>query len=709
MALKVPSYVGKRFGDFVCLKQLGSGSFGIVHVWKNQVTGERLALKKCRFGPEVLISEKHCEQWRQEVDIMLRIQHLNLVKCRKPPDDLLHLDANSALPLLCMEYCTGGDLRKFLNQGNNCAGLSEDEVKNAVTDIASALGFLHNRRIIHRDLKPENIVLDLSDDARIVFKLIDLGYAKELGQSSLALSFVGTLQYIAPELFLEMPYTKAVDYWSLGLITFEIITGVRPFLPNLSPGQWMQHVSKKSADDICIYQDHLNEEEIIATDKLFPENHLGKSLVSEFEVFLRSLLQWDPNKRGKDESSRLVLFDQLTELISKKRIKVVCMDRKYDKLDYVCSPGSNLQAFKTWLRSEIEITEDSVLLLSASGLEVDNINAEDIVYVYETFYRNTQEYLTEWNQHRKLDIPNLLQTCLKNPRQEIPHQQYKKACSHLYFFVRREHDQCLAMQKGLGILGKYLTHYVKEHNARKQHLFNSEEKCRLLYEFFIDGLGYDMDKYVQSQGKENYISSNQIFDSWVRGRKTMISNMEQIGVDMEIMSRNVAKANSVVKRTQTSLEERLAKPIEMTDLLSQCLQKVEKLKKIPVEGRNEKENAKDVALMAMNCLKLRDKFLSDHFQLISRDCYDILGQMRSLERLQNALQSNMDKFASEIARLQKRRQSDMWKLLNAALGSVSPQLPRGNYAASDSILEENDALSRQLQDLHVKLKQSHDL
>ena len=71
-----------------------------------------------------------------------------------------------------------------------------------LNDIVSALGYLHNRRIIHRDLKPENIVMKQSQ-SRLIYKLIDLGYAKELGVSSLARSFVGTLQYVAPELFLE--------------------------------------------------------------------------------------------------------------------------------------------------------------------------------------------------------------------------------------------------------------------------------------------------------------------------------------------------------------------------------------------------------------------------------------------------------------------------------------------------------------------------
>ena len=193
--------LGKSVGDYACLQQLGTGSFGIVHVWKNKKTGQVLALKKCRFGREVNLSEKHREQWRKEVDILQRLDHPNVIRCMPAPPELVEL-LEEDLPLLCMEFCSGGDLRKVLNDPVNATGLAQDQVLGVVSDLAAALGFLHNRRIIHRDLKPENVVLHHGQD-RIMFKLIDLGYAKELGQSSLALSFVGTLQYLAPELFLR--------------------------------------------------------------------------------------------------------------------------------------------------------------------------------------------------------------------------------------------------------------------------------------------------------------------------------------------------------------------------------------------------------------------------------------------------------------------------------------------------------------------------
>ena len=158
----------------------------------------------------------------REVDIMLRLDHPGVVTCVATPPGLD--PGTEDLPTLCMEFCEEGDLRKELNKPESCRGVPESRVLAILNDITSALGYLHNRRIIHRDLKPENVVLKKSE-TRTVYKLIDLGYAKELGVSSMAQSFVGTLQYVAPELFLGHDYTKSVDYWSLGLLCHEVVTG----------------------------------------------------------------------------------------------------------------------------------------------------------------------------------------------------------------------------------------------------------------------------------------------------------------------------------------------------------------------------------------------------------------------------------------------------------------------------------------------------
>lgn len=65
------------------------------------------------------------------------------------------------------------------------------------------------------------------------YKLIDLGYAKELGEASTTASLVGTLNYVAPELLLGEKYSCSVDYWSLGILFYELVTGTKPFLPTM--------------------------------------------------------------------------------------------------------------------------------------------------------------------------------------------------------------------------------------------------------------------------------------------------------------------------------------------------------------------------------------------------------------------------------------------------------------------------------------------
>lgn len=151
-------------------------------------------------------------------------------------------------------------------------------------------------------------------DGSINFKLIDLGYCKELDQSSLASSFVGTLQYLAPELFISKAYTSAVDNWSFGLLAHEAITGKRPFLPLQTPAQWIPLVSKKSSDDICAVIDNktgkvfqllsvqcsLLKYDLALQAKFEKEislfNNISSTLKHDVERCLRMALEWDPKK-----------------------------------------------------------------------------------------------------------------------------------------------------------------------------------------------------------------------------------------------------------------------------------------------------------------------------------------------------------------------------------------------------------------------------
>ncbi|KAF0310077.1 Inhibitor of nuclear factor kappa-B kinase subunit beta [Amphibalanus amphitrite] len=259
------------------VKDIGSGGFGMVVLWRNVTTDQkigqfiRLTIRSPSPYGSLLSHHGPENRWKKEVEIMLKLNHRGIVSCMPLPGDF-QLDP-AALPRLCMEYCEGGDLRRVrqgyslyvrlcmeyceggdlrrvLLRPENCCGLPELEVRQFLSDITDALCYLHGLRIIHRDLKPENVVLQ-TVHGKPLYKLIDLGYAKELDQSSVCTSFVGTLQYLAPELFLTNKYTCTADYWSLGLVAYEVVTGVRPFLPNMPPAMWMQHVSRKDPSHIA--------------------------------------------------------------------------------------------------------------------------------------------------------------------------------------------------------------------------------------------------------------------------------------------------------------------------------------------------------------------------------------------------------------------------------------------------------------------------
>lgn len=205
-----------------------------------------VAIKKCKFHLSSNLTAKQKERWRKEVEIMKMIKHQNIVSYLEIPMELQEglLKKNpTKLPLLSMEYCQKGNLRHLLQKPKNISGLEEKDIRWILLDITGGLKYLHNLNITHRDIKPDNIVLQQCNirASNTIYKIIDLGYAKELNDS--VVSFVGTLHYLAPEIFETIKYDKSVDYWSLGIMTFEIICGVVPFLPHQSPAERYEFVS----------------------------------------------------------------------------------------------------------------------------------------------------------------------------------------------------------------------------------------------------------------------------------------------------------------------------------------------------------------------------------------------------------------------------------------------------------------------------------
>jgi protein-serine/threonine kinase len=206
---------GISINDFDVLKLLGRGAFGKVFLVRHKQTGVEFAMKV--INKFELNSRNRMIHTQTERDILANSTSVFIIK--------LHYSFQSDEQLfMVMEYASGGSLIQHLRK---LGKFEEDVVQFFTAQILIALDWLHTRGYIYRDLKPENILLD---DTSYV-KLADFGLSKTgiTRPDQQAYSLIGTPGYTAPEILREIGHSKAVDYWSLGVMLFEMLSGTSPF------------------------------------------------------------------------------------------------------------------------------------------------------------------------------------------------------------------------------------------------------------------------------------------------------------------------------------------------------------------------------------------------------------------------------------------------------------------------------------------------
>lgn len=199
--------------DFEVLRVVGRGTYGKVQLVRLKETGQLFAMKS--MSKRVLAESDQVEQTITERSILLRTRNPFLVGA--------HFTFQTDAKLfMILDYVPGGELFGRLKDETT---FSESRVRLYAAEIALGLGHLHSLGLIYRDLKPENILIDLKGH----IKLTDFGLTKEVSDDQTATTFCGTPEYLAPEMLQRQPYTKAVDWWSYGVLIFEMLTGLPPF------------------------------------------------------------------------------------------------------------------------------------------------------------------------------------------------------------------------------------------------------------------------------------------------------------------------------------------------------------------------------------------------------------------------------------------------------------------------------------------------
>uniref|UniRef100_A0A8C7YSR5 non-specific serine/threonine protein kinase n=1 Tax=Oryzias sinensis TaxID=183150 RepID=A0A8C7YSR5_9TELE len=264
----IVSFSVQTMNDFDYLKLLGKGTFGKVILVREKASGTYYAMKILK--KEVIIAKDEVAHTLTESRVLKNTRHpfLTSLKYSFQTKDRL---------CFVMEYVNGGELFFHLSRERV---FSEDRTRFYGAEIVSALDYLHSAKIVYRDLKLENLMLD--KDGHI--KITDFGLCKEgITDTATMKTFCGTPEYLAPEVLEDNDYGRAVDWWGLGVVTYEMMCGRLPFYN----------------------QDHEKLFELILMEEIkFP-----RTLSADAKSLLSGLLIKDPNKRlggGPDDAKEIM-------------------------------------------------------------------------------------------------------------------------------------------------------------------------------------------------------------------------------------------------------------------------------------------------------------------------------------------------------------------------------------------------------------------
>ena len=253
--------------DFEIIKIIGNGAYGKVYLGIEKQTKKLYAIKIQQ--KHLLMLQNQVEHAYYEFDILKLISGINnnknnsTNKIRNDPFSLIHhFFQDSKFIYFILDYVPGGELFTLMRKDIK---FSVQNARFYIAQIIDALDILHKNKIIYRDLKPENLLLD-SDG---YLKLVDFGVAKIIEDKTNTLA--GTPTYMAPEIVKKEDYSFEVDWWSLGILTYEMTVGLDPWDEN---------------DPMKIY------EKIKKGIIYFPKN-MDKKLKN----FIQHLLIGDPKKR----------------------------------------------------------------------------------------------------------------------------------------------------------------------------------------------------------------------------------------------------------------------------------------------------------------------------------------------------------------------------------------------------------------------------
>ncbi|XP_065375221.1 inhibitor of nuclear factor kappa-B kinase subunit beta isoform X2 [Macaca fascicularis] len=611
-----PSLTTQTCGAWEMKERLGTGGFGNVIRWHNQETGEQIAIKQCRQE----LSPRNRERWCLEIQIMRRLTHPNVVAARDVPEGMQNLAPND-LPLLAMEYCQGGDLRKYLNQFENCCGLREGAILTLLSDIASALRYLHENRIIHRDLKPENIVLQQGEQR-------------------------------------DMPRS-----W------------IRAVFARHSWGPcstWHSKVRQKSEVDIVVSED-LNGTVKFSSSLPYP-NNLNSVLAERLEKWLQLMLMWHPRQRGTDPTyGPNGCFKALDDILNLKLVHILNMVTGTIHT-YPVTEDESLQSLKARIQQDTGIPEEDQELLQEAGLALipdkpatqcisdGKLNEGrtldmDLVFLFDN------SKITYETQISPRPQPESVSCILQEPKRNLAFFQLRKVWGQVWHSIQTLKEDCNRLQQGQRAAMMNLLRNNSCLSKMKNSMASMSQQLKAKLDFFKTSIQIDLEKY--SEQTEFGITSDKLLLAW----REMEQAVELCGRENEVkllVERMMALQTDIVDLQRSPMGRKQGGTLD--DLEEQARELYRRLREKPRDQRTEGDSQEMVRLLLQAIQSFEKKVRVIYTQLSKT----VVCKQKALELLPKVEEvvSLMNEDEKTVVRLQEKRQKELWNLLKIACSKV---------------------------------------
>ncbi|XP_057294270.1 death-associated protein kinase related-like [Hydractinia symbiolongicarpus] len=202
------------------LNELGRGRFAVVKKCTCKKTGKHYAAKVIKKSRTNSHGRSGREQLLLEIDILNQSNHPKMVR-------LYNVFETRTEMQLILEFAAGGDLHRHCIEGD--VARTEKEICYLIRQICEAVRYLHDQNIVHLDLKPDNILLAKHSEVFPEIRLIDFGLSRRLDVPYSQFDIVGTPEYVAPEVLAYEPIDYGSDMWSVGVVTYVLLSGISPF------------------------------------------------------------------------------------------------------------------------------------------------------------------------------------------------------------------------------------------------------------------------------------------------------------------------------------------------------------------------------------------------------------------------------------------------------------------------------------------------